>query len=73
LLDCCENPEKHHNAVYEKFSDRRYKRTAIFVQAELQKGFSIPAHAPSRLSLPFMEDDAYESRDAVKRMVQLKT
>lgn len=31
LVECCENPKEHHNAIYEKYHDRRYKRASMFV------------------------------------------
>ncbi|KAH8599898.1 cyclin-like protein [Bisporella sp. PMI_857] len=75
MLECCENPQKHHSAVYEKFSDRRYKRGSLFVQTELERGFVLPPLPSSRPSLPI--DDlsthvTYEARESFTRMVQLK-
>ncbi|KAL7274061.1 B-type cyclin [Rhizina undulata] len=32
LIECCENPKNHHNAVYEKFADKRFKRASLFVE-----------------------------------------
>lgn len=42
VVECCENPLKHHNAVYDKYSDKRYKRASFFVDAEMKKGFKLP-------------------------------
>lgn len=42
MLECCENPRKHHAAIYEKYSDKRFKRASLFVEAEMKKGFHIP-------------------------------
>ncbi|CAN9207189.1 unnamed protein product [Alternaria alternata] len=42
ILECCDNPQKHHAAVYEKYTDKRYKRASIFVEAEVSKGFCLP-------------------------------
>ncbi|KAF2126753.1 hypothetical protein P153DRAFT_69139 [Dothidotthia symphoricarpi CBS 119687] len=42
ILECCDNPQKHHAAVYEKYTDKRYKRASVFVETELSKGFSLP-------------------------------
>lgn len=76
MLECCENPQKHHDAVYDKYSDRRYKRASLFVEAELRKGFTLPPMFTSRLSLPSLDDVAihmpYETQDSFKRMVQVK-
>lgn len=66
LFECCENPQKHHQAVFDKYSDRRYKRASIFVASEVAKGFALPA-ACVRASLPSLEDVAahmpFETRD----------
>jgi G2/mitotic-specific cyclin 3/4 len=78
IMECCENPVKHHAAVFEKYSDRRYKRASLFVQGEIAKGFILPSlQLPnSRPSLPSLEDVAahmpYETRESFKRMVQVK-
>ncbi|KAF3047091.1 hypothetical protein E8E12_011142 [Didymella heteroderae] len=42
IMECCDNPQKHHAAVYEKYTDKRYKRASIFVEAEIAKGFQLP-------------------------------
>ncbi|KAL1592762.1 B-type cyclin [Paraconiothyrium brasiliense] len=42
MVECCENPQKHHAAVYDKYTDKRYKRASIFVGTELNKGFQLP-------------------------------
>ncbi|ANB12923.1 B-type cyclin CLB4 [Sugiyamaella lignohabitans] len=31
LLECCEHPLEHHKAIYEKYSDRKFKRASLFV------------------------------------------
>lgn len=50
ILECCYEPHKHHAAVYEKYTDKRYKRASTFVQGELLKGFKLlqrPIHGSS--------------------------
>ncbi|KAJ5952698.1 uncharacterized protein N7479_011111 [Penicillium vulpinum] len=42
LMECCENPRRHHAAIFEKYSDRRFKRAAMFVEAELATDFVLP-------------------------------
>ena len=42
ILECCDNPRKHHAAVFEKYSDKRYKHAAAFVETEIQRGFRLP-------------------------------
>jgi G2/mitotic-specific cyclin 3/4 len=75
MKECCENPTKHHAAVFEKYSDRRYKRAALFVQAEMGKGFILPSMHASRPSLPSLESVAAqmqsEACESLKRMVQI--
>jgi G2/mitotic-specific cyclin 3/4 len=56
ILECCESPEKHHSAVFEKYSDRRYKRASTFVQGEVTRGFSLPQSQVTRPSLPPIGD-----------------
>ncbi|KAA6408497.1 MAG: hypothetical protein FRX48_07579 [Lasallia pustulata] len=41
MLECCETPFKHHVAIFEKYTDRRYKRASLFVESEMQKGFQV--------------------------------
>jgi G2/mitotic-specific cyclin 3/4 len=75
MKECCENPNKHHSAVFEKYSDRRYKRASLFVQSEMLKGFTLPSIHVTRPSLPSLENVAAqlqaEARDSFKRMVQI--
>lgn len=42
IVECCENPVQHHAAVYSKYQDKRYKKSSIFVQQEMQGGFRLP-------------------------------
>ncbi|KAK5118926.1 hypothetical protein LTR62_000137 [Meristemomyces frigidus] len=42
MLECCESPQKHHAAVFEKYMDKRYKRASTFVETEMRKGFQLP-------------------------------
>lgn len=62
LMECCEFPMKHHVAVYEKYTDRRYKRASIFVQNELAKGFRLPV-MPARQSLLYDERRTYPGKN----------
>jgi hypothetical protein len=76
MMECCENPQKHHSAVFDKYADRRYKRASLFVQAEMAKNFRLPTMQHIRPSLPSVEDMAnemaFEARESFKRMVQVK-
>lgn len=42
ILECCQSARKHHEAVYEKYADRRFKKSSFFVQNELCCGFQLP-------------------------------
>lgn len=58
LLECCRSPQKHHSAIFDKYCDRRFKKSAIFVQTELANGFVLPFHtAIPRLSMCSTMDD----------------
>jgi len=42
MLDCCEDARKHHMAVFEKYTDKRFKRASTYVETEVSKGFQLP-------------------------------
>ncbi|KAJ5770346.1 uncharacterized protein N7511_002397 [Penicillium nucicola] len=42
MIECCENPRRHHAAIFEKYSDRRFKRASAFVEVELAHDFALP-------------------------------
>ncbi|KAG9930691.1 A/B/D/E cyclin, partial [Aureobasidium melanogenum] len=44
MVECCETPDVHHNAVFHKYQDRRFKRASLFVQTEMKKGFKLPVY-----------------------------
>lgn len=50
ILDCCENPRKHHSAVYEKYADKRFKRSSTYVEAQMARGFSLPKVPKSNIT-----------------------
>ncbi|KAK3051462.1 B-type cyclin [Extremus antarcticus] len=49
ILECCEDPHKHHSAVYDKYTDKRYKRSSLFVAGKLAAGFRLPLDNPPHL------------------------
>ncbi|KAL8418600.1 hypothetical protein RB594_001995 [Gaeumannomyces avenae] len=58
MLECCHNPEKHHQAVYEKYLDRRYKGASAYVQEQIDYGFALPQQGQSALpETPTTPDD----------------
>lgn len=36
LLDACRSPEEHHKSIFEKYQERRYRRSSLFVQEWLK-------------------------------------
>ncbi|KAL4878866.1 cyclin-like protein [Aspergillus karnatakaensis] len=42
MMECCEMPRKHHAAIYEKYTDKRFKLASLFVEAEIKKNFRLP-------------------------------
>ncbi|KAF2670204.1 hypothetical protein BT63DRAFT_231884 [Microthyrium microscopicum] len=43
LMDCCEQPRSHHGAVFDKYTDRKYKRVSTFVESKIISGFELDA------------------------------
>ncbi|KAI4245672.1 MAG: hypothetical protein LQ352_006529 [Teloschistes flavicans] len=41
MVDCCEDPRKHHGAIFDKYTDKRYKRASLFAETEMRKGFQV--------------------------------
>jgi hypothetical protein len=64
LLECCEDPQKHHSAVFNKYCDKRYKRASAFVETEIQRGFQLPdptamVSLPHPSMIPFYDNAPY--------------
>ncbi|PPJ57215.1 hypothetical protein CBER1_02839 [Cercospora berteroae] len=47
MLECCQDAQKHHSAVFDKYTDKRYKRASTFVRGEIIKGFTLPFLKPN--------------------------
>ncbi|KAF1808322.1 hypothetical protein P152DRAFT_227101 [Eremomyces bilateralis CBS 781.70] len=43
ILEGLEDPKTHHLAIYTKYSDRKFKTCAMYVQEQLQQGFNLPS------------------------------
>lgn len=59
LLECCQDPRRHHGAVFDKYSGPRYKYSSTFVEEKMVKGFKLPLPAlpqAARNSSPFEEE-----------------
>ncbi|KAE9964434.1 hypothetical protein BLS_008374 [Venturia inaequalis] len=50
LVKCCKDPRSHHSAVYEKYTEKKYKRASLYVETELQNGFQLPPKSRSESS-----------------------
>ncbi|KAI9834275.1 MAG: hypothetical protein M1826_004199 [Phylliscum demangeonii] len=46
LLDCCQDPEKHHLAVFKKYCDRDYAYMAKYVEEQVWQDFQVPDFSP---------------------------
>ncbi|GAP84112.1 putative G2 mitotic-specific cyclin [Rosellinia necatrix] len=51
LLDCCRHARKHHSAVFEKYSDKRYRHASTYVEEEIMRGYTLPFE--QRVSMSF--------------------
>jgi G2/mitotic-specific cyclin 3/4 len=51
---------KHHAAVFDKYSDKRYKRVSLYVEGKLQRGFCLPFR--QSLPRPFRLDASGEEQ-----------
>ncbi|KAI3325042.1 hypothetical protein HD806DRAFT_463937 [Xylariaceae sp. AK1471] len=54
LLDCCRHARKHHSAVFEKYSDKRYRCASSYVGEEIMRGYALPFE--QRISMPLAVD-----------------
>lgn len=66
ILDCCQDGEKHHRAIFKKYSSPKFKKASTFVEGEINAGFelNLPATlapaSPGLLSdIEYQEDDSY--------------
>ncbi|KAI9754898.1 MAG: hypothetical protein M4579_004498 [Chaenotheca gracillima] len=73
MVECCEDPQKHHAAVYDKYCDRRYKRASVFTAGEMQKGFKLPevSSRTSNTSAASVFDISYPRRESGKRLEEI--
>ncbi|KAK3685703.1 cyclin-like protein [Podospora appendiculata] len=60
ISECCQDPRKHHGAVFDKYAGQRYKRASTFVETEISKGFTVsfpPALPPLPTGPGLLDDD----------------
>ncbi|MCJ1464382.1 hypothetical protein MMC07_002995 [Pseudocyphellaria aurata] len=62
MVECCENPQKHHCAIYDKYTDKRFKRASQFVENEMKRGFQVMDVAANTLAGVGTQVDSYEFR-----------
>ena len=48
MVECCEDARKHHCAIFDKYTDKRYKRASQFAESEMKRGFQIEDVIPHR-------------------------
>lgn len=69
MLECCEHPRLHHAAVFEKYSDKRFKEASLLVQSALDAGFTLPQFSSSLRSLKsgsaHLESDALHANSLI--------
>ncbi|KAL9593865.1 MAG: hypothetical protein Q9219_007347 [cf. Caloplaca sp. 3 TL-2023] len=41
IVECCEDPRKHHPDIFDKYTDKRYKRASLFAETEMRRGFQV--------------------------------
>ncbi|KAI1485375.1 cyclin-like protein [Biscogniauxia mediterranea] len=73
LLDCCRIARKHHKAVYDKYSESRYKHYARYVESQLMDGFalSFQRSISYRASTDLIEDDTAPTPCATARALKM--
>lgn len=65
IWDCCQSPRVHHPSIYDKYSDRRFKKASIFVEEEVLKSatpsflVSTPAGSLQTPNILQMYEDAF--------------
>jgi hypothetical protein len=66
IFDCCLNARTHHTTIFEKYSDRRYKKASVFVEGEIQNGFVLPfLH---RRPQPHLEADEWSTEHSYEHV-----
>lgn len=58
MVECCEDARKHHCAIFDKYTDKRYKRASNFAESEMKRGFQIEdvASHPAALCASHYDD-----------------
>ncbi|KAJ4010248.1 B-type cyclin [Fusarium irregulare] len=73
MIECCDRPHLHHAAVFDKYTDRRYKEASLLVQAALDAGFTLPNQmAPVRQELDAYREDSAEVPIAQPQLIPIE-
>lgn len=61
IFDCCHDAERHHTAVFEKYSDKKYKQAATFVQDQINAGIKLDYRSfdPEKVDMAKLLPDDY--------------
>lgn len=72
MIECCVNPRLHHSAVFDKYSEKRFKEASTLVQRALDAGFTLPQHSmpvrPLKLKANKL-DDASDQFQCINNIV----
>ena len=42
IIECCDQPHKHHASIFDKYGDKRFKRASHFVQSGVSEYLTLP-------------------------------
>ncbi|CVK89511.1 related to cyclin B3 [Fusarium mangiferae] len=73
MIECCDRPDQHHAAVFEKYTDRRYKGASLLVQEALDTGFTLPHQlSPVRRELQGYREGSAELSLAQPQLIPIE-
>ncbi|KAF4452027.1 hypothetical protein F53441_5101 [Fusarium austroafricanum] len=74
MIECCDRPDQHHAAIFEKYTDRRYKEASLLVQEALDAGFSLPHQlSPVRRDLHAYREGSAEVAIAQPQLIPIES
>lgn len=62
LFECCQNPRRHHSAVFDKYATPKYKNSSTYVEERMQSGVTLArlyAGAAVADNSSFLDDDMH--------------
>lgn len=42
LIECCDDPDNHHRAIFDKYAEKKFREASLLVQSVLDSGFTLP-------------------------------